>query len=103
VSNRRRQRRIALKGFVAYAVACLPMMFISTISGPHGPVMSLPLGIFMGLILPWESAFRIASGNYGSLPFFVMFLILLAIGVVVVWLTERNKREETESSEGTSQ
>ena len=84
--------RYLLKILLVYFVACTPGMWMLAMLGPPVSFASLVFILASSLAGPWAYLFRIARGEFEYLPAFAPFAIILAIGLFVVWLTERKRK-----------
>jgi hypothetical protein len=97
-------RRITLKIGVAYLVACVPTLWVASLSGPHGPVWEFPEALMWGLVLPLEGMARfVFEGKTDALPFVGAFLVLLTIGLFCTWLTERFRGPQRTPRDGSTE
>jgi hypothetical protein len=88
-----RRARLGLKVLVAYVIACLPLFWVASISGPHGPIMSKLDAALLALVMPWTETWQTLRGNLDLTPFIGVFFLLFIVGLIVVWLTERGRSE----------
>ena len=89
--HRTRLRR-ALKILLAYFIACTPDMWMLAMLGPPVSVASAVFILASSLTAPWVYLYRIIGGEIAYLPAIAPFAVILAIGLAVVWLTERKKK-----------
>jgi len=90
--DRHHQIRVALKILAVYLIACVPLFFLASVQGRHGPIMSKLAAFFFALAMPWTETFRMLRGDFVLAPFVVMFFVLFIAGIVIVWLTERSRK-----------
>ena len=84
--------RWTLKILLVYFLACTPDMWKLAMLGPPPTFASVVFILASSLAGPWVYLIRIARGELEYLPAFAPFAIILAIGLVVVWLTERKRK-----------
>lgn len=84
--------RLSLKILLVYFVACMPDMWMLAKLGPPASIASALFILASSLAAPWVYLLRLARGEFEYLPAFAPFVIILAIGLVIVWLTERNRK-----------
>ena len=83
--------RILLKVLLVYFLACVPGMWMLAALGPPVSVASAVFILASSLAGPWAYLFRMINGEMEYLAAFAPFALILAIGLAVIWFTERKR------------
>jgi hypothetical protein len=83
--------RRLLKVLLVYFIACVPGMWMLAKLGPPVSFASAVFILASSLVGPWAYLSRMINGETEYLAAFAPFAIILAIGLAVVWLTERKR------------
>ena len=83
--------RLALKILLVYFIACAPDMWKLAMLGPPPSIATVIFILASSLAAPWVYLIRMISGELEYLPALAPFAIIFAIGLAVVWWTERRK------------
>jgi hypothetical protein len=88
--------RVTVKLIAAYVAAAIPGTLVLSLSGPHGPLMSLPEAFVSSLLIPKEALWRMTKGDFSMANFLLGLLgFPLAMALAIVAFTEwrRSKRQ----------
>jgi predicted LPLAT superfamily acyltransferase len=80
-----------LKILLVYFIACAPDMWKLAMLGPPVSFASAVFILASSLAAPPVYLYRMLRGEIEYLPAFAPFAVILAIGLVIVWLTERKR------------
>jgi len=84
--------RLSLKILLVYFIACAPDMWKLAMLGPPLSVATVVFILASSLVAPPVYLVRMILGEFAYLGALAPFAIIFAIGLVVVWLTERRKK-----------
>jgi hypothetical protein len=84
--------RWVLKILLVYCLACTPDMWKLAMLGPPLSIATVIFILASSLAAPWVYLFRMIFGEPEYLGAFAPFAIIFAIGIAVVWWTERKRR-----------
>ena len=90
--------RLLLKILLVYFLACIPGIWMLAKLGPPVSLASAMFILASSLAGPWAYLFRMISGEMEYLAALAPFAIILAIGLAVVWLTERKRTKQARDS-----
>ena len=85
--------RRLLKVLLVYFIACTPDMIKLVMMGPSLSVTTVVFVLLSSFVSPWLYLVRMIGGELAYLPAFAPFAILFAIGLAVIWFTERKRIE----------
>ena len=85
--------RRLLKLLLVYVVACLPDMWKLAMLGPPVSFASAVFILATSLAAPGVYLYRLIGGETEYLAAFAPFGIIMAIGLFIVWLTERRRTQ----------
>ena len=81
--------RWALKILLVYFIACVPDMVKLVMLGPSLSLTTVVFVLLSSFVSPWLYLSRMIGGEPAYFPAFAPFAIIFAIGLAVVWWTER--------------
>jgi len=84
--------RWLLKILLVYFIACTPDMWKLATLGPPMSFASVVFILASSLAAPWVYLIRMIGGEIEYLPAFAPFAGIFAIGLAVIWFTERGKK-----------
>ena len=85
--------RLSLKILLVYFIACAPDMWKLAMLGPPLSFVTVVFILASSLAAPWVYLIRMIMGELEYLPAFAPFAILFAVGLAVVWWTERRRKQ----------
>lgn len=85
--------RRLLKILLVYFIACAPDMWKLAMLGPPVSFASAVFILATSLAAPWVYLYRLIGGETEYLAAFAPFAVIMAIGLFIVWLTERRRKQ----------
>jgi hypothetical protein len=84
--------RWTLKILLVYLLACTPDMVKLAMMGAPVSVTAILFILVSSIVSPWLYVFRMFGGELAYFPAFAPFAVIFAIGLAVVWWTERKRK-----------
>ena len=84
--------RLSLKILLAYFIACTPDMVKLVMMGPSLSITTVVFVLLSGIVSPWLYVIRMIGGELAYFPAFAPFAVIFAVGLGVVWWTERRRK-----------